>query len=319
MSLTAPSEIPNIEIPNIIILGSIHMDILVRAPHIPLQGETLAGHSFALRAGGKGCNQAIHASMHGGNVFMIGRVGADSFGQKLVETLQFFRVNTQFIEIDTVNGSGMSVALIDDEGDYGAVIVSGANLDISEAEVVKMVSLIDTCGATCIVLQSEIPLPIVERAARAAQERKVLVIFNAAPASKSQLKFLDLVDILVVNEFEAETLTGHTVSSIEQARAAIQQLTKSVPSVLLTLGHNGVLIADEEDGLRHLPGHTVSVIDTHGAGDSFIGSLAARLVVGDNLVEASRYANATAALTVTHAGPHSPEVTPERVRRLLEY
>ncbi len=303
---------------NIIVLGSLHMDMLVRVPHIPQKGETLPGHSLTLRMGGKGGNQAIYASIHGGKVFMIGRVGEDEFGRKIVRTLQICGVDTRCVTVTPGIDSGVSVALIDEEeGDYGAVILSGVNLRLDQSDVSSMISLIDSYGAGCLVLQAEIPLPVIEAAAKAARARAIRVIFNAAPAKKEHKFILSLIDILVVNQFEAGILTGKNVADLEKADWALRQLAKQVPTVLLTLGKNGVLATNPQVDRLHLPAHRVTVADAHGAGDSFIGSFSARLLAGDTFEGASRYANAAAALTVTHAGPHSKEVTPELVRKLL--
>lgn len=301
--------------PLIVVLGSLHMDILVNAPDRPRKGETLRGTQWALRAGGKGGNQAVQAAQQGAEVYMVGRVGQDDFGTKLLGALQSAGVNTSHVLVDPTAGSGMSVAMIDDEGDYGAIIVSGVNLNIGREDIERASAVLNR--ADCLILQYEVPLTTVQAAAQFAHERGVTVILNAAPAYPPPANLLQFVDVLVVNEVEAEMLTGQTVRDLPQARQALAVLSQQVPTALLTLGGNGVYLADRTYGMVHIPAYPVKIVDTHGAGDSFIGALAARLAAGDALLDAVHYANAAGALTVMHAGPQSDEVTPARVREFL--
>lgn len=246
---------------------------------------------------------------------MVGCVGQDDFGAKLLDALRSAGVNTSHVLVDPTAGSGMSVAMIDEEGDYGAIIVSGVNLNIGQEDIQRAAEILTR--ARCLILQYEIPLPTVQAAAQFAHERGVTVVLNAAPAYPAPENLLQSVDVLVVNEVEAEMLTGQAVGDLSQARRALAVLSQQVPTALLTLGGNGVYLADRSCGMVHIPAYPVDIVDTHGAGDSFIGALAARLAAGDELLDAVRYANAAGALTVMHAGPQSHEVTPARVREFL--
>lgn len=301
--------------PRIAVLGSLHLDILVNAPDRPRKGETLSGTAWALRAGGKGGNQAVQAAQQGAEVHMIGRVGKDDFGSRLIAALQSAGVNTDYVYLDETAGSGMSVAIIDPKGDYGAIIISGANLNIGTTDIEAAARILSR--ADSLILQYEVPLQTVEQAAHFAVEHGIRVILNAAPAYPTPPSLFQYVDVLVVNEIEAEMLSGQPVATLEHARSAAQQLGKLVPTVLITLGGNGVYLCDQTTGLQHVPGHAVKVVDMHGAGDAFIGALAVRLSSGDSLLDAVHYANATGALMVMHAGPQSDQVTPERVREFM--
>jgi ribokinase len=301
--------------PRIVVLGSLHMDVLVNAPDRPRKGETLRGTHWALRAGGKGGNQAVQAAQQGAEVYMVGRVGNDDFGPKLIAALRTAGVNTEYVRIEDTAGSGMSVAIVDEHGDYGAIIVSGVNLHIDQADIERASAIL--ARADCLILQYEIPLTTVAAAARFAHEHGVRVMLNAAPAYPAPPDLLQFVDVLVVNEVEAEMLAGHPVGNLDQARHVAELLSHQVPTAVLTLGADGVYIADRSFGCMHVPGYQVEIVDTHGAGDSFIGALGVRLGSGDSLLESVRYANATGALTVMHAGPQSNEVTPARVRELM--
>jgi len=299
----------------VVVVGSLHLDVLIHAPDRPRKGETLAGSAWGLQAGGKGGNQAVNAARHGAHSFMVGRVGDDDFGVKLLDALTRNQVITTYVHTDASANSGMSVAIIDQQGDYGAVIVSGVNQHIGQDDLARVRDILMT--ADCLVLQYEIPLTTVWQAAQLAREHGVRVILNAAPAYPTQPEQLALMDILVVNEIEAQMLSGLPTDTPEHVEHAAQHLNAIVPIVIVTLGERGVTIAQRGQTLQHLASHAIQLVDTHGAGDSFIGALAARLADGDALMDAVRYANAAAALTCMGAGPQPEGITPEAVQRLL--
>lgn len=299
----------------VLVVGSLHLDVLVHAPDRPRKGETLAGTAWGLQAGGKGGNQAVNAARHGAQTFMVGRVGDDDFGVKLLDALKQGGVSTAYVQLDPTANSGMSVAMIDREGDYGAIIVSGVNQHIGAEDLAGAAEIM--AAADCLVLQYEIPLASVWAAARLGREHGVRVILNAAPAYPTTPEDLALVDLLVVNEIEAQMLSGLPVDTPEQVAAAAQHLNALVPVVIVTLGGRGVTVAERGQPLQHRESHRITLVDTHGAGDSFIGALAARLAAGDALMDAVTYANAAAALTCMGRGPQPAGVTPEAVRKLL--
>ena len=299
----------------VVVIGSLHLDVLVHAPDRPRKGETLAGHAWGLQAGGKGGNQAVNAARHGAHTFMVGRVGQDDFGVKLLDALTRNQVITTYVQTDTTANSGMSVAIIDQQGDYGAVIVSGVNQHIGHEDLARVRNVL--AAADCLVLQYEIPLESVWASARMAREYGVRVILNAAPAYPTTHEQLALIDILVVNEIEAQMLSGLPTDTAEQVEQAASHLNTIVPTVIVTLGARGVTVAQRGQTMQHLASHTIQLVDTHGAGDSFIGALAARLADGETLTAAVRYANAAAALTCMGAGPQPDGVTPQAVERLL--
>lgn len=301
--------------PRLAVLGSLHMDVLVNAPDRPRKGETLAGTRWWLQAGGKGGNQACQAARLGADVYMIGRVGIDDFGEKLLQALKQAGVNTEYVYPDDSGGSGMSVAIIDEQGDYGAIIVSGVNQHIGDDDLQRAAPLI--ASADCLVLQYEIPLATNWQAARMAQTAGTRVILNAAPAYPTDPQALELVDLLVVNEIEAEMLSGMAVNKGDGARQAAAHLLRYVPAVVITLGSQGVWLATRDGLAQHLRGHAVKLVDAHGAGDAFIAALALRLSSGATILEAVRYANAAGALACTYAGPTSDLFTAAAVEAIL--
>ena len=291
------------------VLGSLHMDVMVYAPDRPRKGETLRGSAWGLRYGGKGGNQAVQAAVHGADVSMISRVGVDDFGEKLLANLRASGVNTDAVLLDPTAGSGMSVAIVDETGDYGAVIVSGVNMQMDTTDIERAQPIIE--GADVLVLQYEVPLITVAQAAQAAAQAGTKVILNAAPAYPPPDNLLPYVSILVVNEVEGEMLSGIRIADRQSAFRVAEHLAEQVPGVILTLGSEGAIITDSS-GTTHLPAFSVQVVDTHGAGDAFVGALAAQLSAGVGLSAAVRYASAAAALKCAKV-----DVTPERMQALL--
>jgi ribokinase len=289
--------------PAVIVVGSLHYDIMVDAPDRPRKGETIAGRSWAPKFGGKGGNQAVAARRQGVPTAMVGAVGDDSFGVALLAGLDRGRVDRTNVAVVSGIGSGMSVAIFDDDGDYGAVIVSGANLAIVPNASAALLS-----RTKVLVLQNEIPEVVNEAVARRARDLGVTTILNAAPARPFATSLPDLVDILIVNAIEAEMLGGGAVSSLKTAAGAAERLAATFKSVVVTAGGDGVASFGHSGHAFQLPGIKVAVASTHGAGDTFVGTLAARLAVGDLFEAALSTANREAAKLVS---------TPEEKRENL--
>lgn len=297
--------------PTVVVLGSLHLDYLLRVPYIPRKGETLGGRDLRVQPGGKGANQAYYAALQGAKTHMIGSVGDDALGATQTSALRVAGVDVSRVRVDPDVKSGMSVAMIDDDSDYGAVIVSGANMRMTQKDVDDAAELIR--GAACLVLQYEIPLEIVLYAAQTAKKNGVPVILNAAPAYPSP-EILAVIDILVVNEVEAEMLLGIPPGSPDDTLAALRNVQTPATKVV-TLGSEGLVFASRVDS-GFIASHKIAVKDAHGAGDCFVGSFAARLALGDPLRAALEYGNAAAAVSVSHSGPRS-DVSPNLVRQQL--
>jgi ribokinase len=285
----------------VVVVGSLHYDIVVDAPDRPRKGETLAGRSWAPKFGGKGGNQAAAAQRQGVATAMVGAVGHDAFGEALLAGLDRAKVDRSAVAVLDDAKSGMSVAIFDDDGDYGAVIVSGANLVIDAAQMPDDLLR----DARVLVLQNEIPEAVNEAVARQARRHGVITVLNAAPARPFETGLPDLVDILVVNAIEAEMLGGGVVDSLHAAGLAAAALSARFATVVVTAGGDGVALCDRSGQRLSLPSLPVQVASTHGAGDSFVGTLAARLAAGDAMAVALDLANREAARLVA---------TPERER-----
>jgi ribokinase len=311
----AANEQESPRISAVAVLGSLHLDIMVQAPDRPRKGETLPGSAWMYKAGGKGGNQAVAAAQFGAQAFMIGRVGDDDFGKRLLSHLQSAKVDAKHVRIDPAASSGMSVAIVDAEGDYGAVIVSGANLRLSEEDVREALDIIQ--HASVLVLQNEILDATNLFAAEFAKAHGARVVLNAAPARLLDPKLLENVDILVVNAIEAEMMCGVAVTSLAAAADAAARLSGQVMNAIVTAGGMGLAVAERGNPSSVEAAHSVTLVDTHGAGDAFIGALAARLVDGSSLLEATRFANAAAALFVSTPADQKKSVTFDRVARFL--
>jgi ribokinase len=278
---------------DVIVCGSLHLDIVVKAPALPRIDETSVGSSWQKVCGGKGGNQAVQAARAGARTAMVGRVGADDFGTTLTENLQRSNVDVSCVAIDAAMGSGMSVAILQDDGDYGAVIVSGANTKLDPAAIRAQWSQLG--GAKVLVLQNEIPGVVNAAAAHIASEANAIVVLNAAPARHLSSELLDRVDVLVVNRIEAEAMAGMVVHDFATARKALPKLLGRNRSVVITLGGAGMVVAPADGHIVDIAAVPVTVTSTHGAGDCFVGTLAAQLAQGASLVEACKHANKRAA------------------------
>ncbi|HEY0792124.1 MAG TPA: ribokinase [Chthoniobacterales bacterium] len=297
------------------VLGSLHLDILVHAPDRPKKGETLPGSAWGYKAGGKGGNQAVAAAQFGARASMVGRVGNDDFGGRLLNHLKNAGVDAEHVRTDPEAASGMSVAIIDAEGDYGAVIVSGANLLLSSQDLEDAREVIR--DAQILVLQNEVLELTNVAAAQLARGYGVRVILNAAPARPLGPALAANVDVLVVNAVEAEMICGIAVTSLPAATEAAALLSKQVATVVVTAGGLGLAVAERGSTPYAEAAHPVNLVDTHGAGDAFIGALAARWAGGVPVTEAVRFANAAAALFVSTPTDQKKTVTSAQVTRFL--
>jgi ribokinase len=299
----------------VVVLGSLHLDILVHATDRPKKGETLPGSAWGYKAGGKGGNQAVAAAQFGARASMVGRVGNDDFGKRLLSHLTDAGVDAEHVYADPEAGSGMSVAIIDAEGDYGAVIVSGANLRLSNKDLVEAREVIRS--AQVLVLQNEVLEATNVAAARLAKDYRIRVILNAAPARPLGPNLSTNVDILVVNAVEAEMICGVAVTTLRAATEAAALLSEKVANVVVTAGGLGLAVAERRNTPYAEAAHPVKLVDTHGAGDAFIGALAARWASGVSVAEAVRFANAAAALFVSTPADQKKAIASDQVIRFL--
>lgn len=280
------------DLPIVLTVGSLHYDIVVEADHLPRKDETAIGSRWYPKFGGKGGNQAAAAAKAGVQSRMVGAVGADDFGAFLRANLTKAAVDDRHIATVPGVGSGMSVAIQDGAGDYAATIVSGANLHIVPA------TLADAAlwqGVKVLVLQNEVPEAVNLAAASEARQRGIPTVLNAAPYRDLGAAFRRLVDVLVVNAVEAEMMGAAQVCCLHSAADAARVLADQFETVIVTAGSKGLAAFGAHDESLQLPAEKVEVVSSHGAGDSFIGTLAAALARGAGLEQACRAASTAAA------------------------
>jgi ribokinase len=284
----------------IVVVGSLNTDLVVVAPRIALEGETIIGGKFSTIPGGKGANQAVAASRLGAHVHMIGCIGDDGFGQELLTHLNEGKINTDYVT--TVNGvsSGVAMITVSELGENSIVVSPGANARMIPAHIRQAEQAISE--ADLILIQLEIPIEVVEEAVTIANRHQVPVILNPAPARQLSEALLRQIDILTPNETEAKLIvTGQVESTISVEEIIPYLKNKGVKHVVMTLGGEGV--AYSEDGIvQQLKAHTVKVVDTTGAGDSFNAGLGVFLAEGGTLKESVQFAQKVAALSVTKFG-----------------
>ncbi len=264
---------------DVVVAGSLHLDIMIVGSPIPAKDETVFGKSWGFKCGGKGGNQAKAAAHVGASTQFVGRVGRDDFGVRLLNDLRSDGVDVLGVSEDAEHGSGMSAALVDDAGNYGASVVSGANMFVSIAADA-------TIDARVLLLQNEIPDSANLAAARAAQRSGAMVVLNGAPWRVPSPPLAAACDLFILNRVE-----------VAQAQGAIDMARQRI---IVTFGADGLEVHDRGSVTLIAP-HRVRQISSHGAGDMFCGALAARLAKGDTLVSAARFANAAAALHVSRA------------------
>jgi len=297
---------------DILVLGSINMDLVVKAHRSPEAGETLFGEQFMTIPGGKGANQAVASARLSASVGMIGRVGADAFGLELKAKLKDNGVDT--IYIDEVEGvsTGTALIVVEGNGENRILVVPGANSKITNKDIDSAHQALK--DARILVTQLETPLESIIYAVEQAKSMGKTVIFNPAPAPIKSLPidFLSLVDILVINETEAKSITGAEIETIEDAIHSSRQLqTVSKNMILLTLGEKGT-VAINKDEAWFVPAFNIDTVDTTAAGDAFIGAIA--VFAGKmGLSELLVWANGAGAITASRLGaqtslPDLPEL-----------
>lgn len=309
--------------PNILVIGSLNADLVVRAPRFPQSGETISGEDLQVIPGGKGANQAVAAARLGSNVSMLGRVGKDNFGDFLLENLKSNHVNSQLVPRDDAS-TGTAIIVVDSNGQNSIVLSAGANGKVTPADVENASFLL----YDLLLLQLEIPIPTVLSAAQHAKENNLHVILNSAPAKPLPDELIALTDFLIPNETELGLITGMDVKDISSAeQAARTLLQRGAQNVIVTLGSKGALIVTSTQ-VTHVDTYKVNVVDTTAAGDAFIGGFATKLMQSASLLanpqeqalalqNAVRYGCACGALATTKFGAQPSLPTKEEVEKFM--
>ncbi len=285
----------------IVVFGSINMDLSVRVRALPRPGETLLGQDFTTAPGGKGANQAVAAARLGAATRMVGRVGADAFGQTLRDGLTRDGVSVGGVAVDASAPSGVALITVAETSENTIVVAPGANGRVGEDDLAALRRAIE--GAAVLLLQLEVPLDAVVTAARLAHERGVFVVLDPAPARALPADLYGLVNLLTPNASEAATLLGRPIDGDDAVIAAARELRqRGAHAVLLKRGEHGAYLLDDTGAGSFVDAYRVAAVDAVAAGDAVNGAIAAALDGGYALGEAVRRGMAAGALTVTRHG-----------------
>lgn len=284
---------------NVVVVGSANFDFATYGRHLPRPGETVLAECFRCSPGGKGANQAVAAARSGAPTVFIGAVGRDTFGDQVVRSLKAARVNVDGVKRIAGSQTGIALIVVGEHGRNLISVAPGANALMDQRLVGEIGARLNP--RSVVLLQLEIPLHTVTYVARMAHFAGATVILNPAPAQELPIVLTRYVDILVLNELELRSITGAAALAAPNLKLAKRLLSGISRAVIVTLGADGVLLVSANGG-RHYGAYQVPVVDTTGAGDTFVGALASRIALGSGLTEAVEYANGAAALKVRTSG-----------------
>ena len=300
----------------ILVVGSLNMDFVIDVENMPKAGETILGKGVSLVPGGKGANQAYAVGKLGGDVAMIGAVGKDVYGDKLIDNLKSVGVNVEGIERLDDAVTGNAFITVDEKGENSITVIQGANAVLNTEIIDKHIDLIKECKV--VIMQLEIPLEVVSYVKTVAKCYGKKVILDPAPA-KSDLPegFLSGFDIVKPNETELQTLLSEKLDTTEELTDGAKRLrSKGIETVIVTLGGDGSLLVTE-DGSELFEAQKVKAVDTTAAGDSFTAAFALQMVSGYSYEESIRFGNRVSAIAVTRKGAQTSIPTMEEVKELF--
>jgi ribokinase len=298
----------------VFVVGSINQDFVLSVERRPEPGETVTEAQLSKGNGGKGANQAAAAALLGANVMFLGRVGDDGFGEPLVEALADKGVDTSLIEASPDSSTGTAFITVTPDGENAITVAPGANRSLTAEDVDEASDAIG--DARVLVAQMEVPPEVVLRAVEVAARKGTRALVNLAPTTEVPRELLEKLDPLVVNEHEAAFLLKERVEGVEGALSAAPELLELGPkSAVITLGREGAVFSDGES-TDHLSAPKVDAVDTTGAGDAFVGALAAKLAQEVPLNDAVAYAGRAGAAAVTKKGAQGALPSPESVEAM---
>ena len=285
---------------DMIVVGGLNMDLVVKVARMPVAGETVHGGDVHTIPGGKGANQAVCAAKLGAQVKLVARVGDDVFGETSLANFRSVGVDTEFVTRDPDHPSGVALIAVDAKGENAIVVAPGANLALTPVDVDRAADAIRAADA--VVLQLEIPAETVEHTIDLARSMGTRVVLNPAPIRPIRKETLGKVEVLVPNQHEAAELIGASSGAELDAESAARRLRElGVPSVVITLGSRGAFVAAEA-GEALVEAFKVNAVDTTAAGDAFTASLACGIAEGMPIIEAARFAAKVAAISATRMG-----------------
>lgn len=283
----------------ILVIGSSNTDMTVMTDRLPAPGETVLGGQFSMGQGGKGANQAIAAKRLGGDVSLICKVGKDLFGKNAISHYKKEGLDTSGV-MSSDKPSGVALITVDSKAENCIVVASGSNNDITEEDIYAHKAEIQ--AAEIVLLQLEIPLPAVLKAAKIAFESGAYVVLNPAPAKELPDEIYNYISLIIPNQTEIKLMTGISASDENKAaKAADILINKGVKDVIVTMGAKGSMVCNDGK-CNFVPARKVKAVDTTAAGDTFCGGVCVGLSEGMDLLEAARFATCASSLTVQKAG-----------------
>ncbi|MEO2074884.1 MAG: ribokinase [Bacillus sp. (in: firmicutes)] len=286
--------------PILLVVGSINMDIFTYVENRPKPGETLKSTRVMYCSGGKGANQAVAASLSGGNVYMLGAVGNDPFRESLLQSLKENLVNIDNV-IEKETNSGLAFITVDKQGENHIILSEGANGLMAKRDIEEL--LLKSVTPSAVLLQNEIPWETIRYVMELAKEKNIPVYYNAAPAEKISEEVFPLIHTLILNEVELSTLTGIMFEKETDIAHGLDQLINhGIEEVIVTLGKKGSYYKNATGKSIFTPAYKVVSVDTTAAGDTFVGSLVSKRLLNHSIEDSLQFATAASAITVTRYG-----------------
>ena len=293
----------------VLVIGSLNMDMTVKVEELPKLGETIFGNDFYESCGGKGANQAVAVSKLGMKTEMIGMVGKDSQGEKLIQNLNKYGIiSDNVIKSDEL--TGRAIITVDKKGDNNIIVIPGSNFKITKEHIQAKQDVI--ASSDVVILQNEIPSETVEFSLLKAKELGKITIFNPAPARKLSGEVFKNTDYLILNETEMEEIFEYT------EKISIKKKEYGIKNIILTLGDKGSILFSEDNNIKKYDVYKVKAVDTTAAGDSFIGAFTMKICESGNPDEAIKYATAVSAIVVTRQGAQDSIPTREEIEKFIE-
>ena len=299
-----------------LVIGSLNMDMTVKVEELPKLGETIFGNDFYESCGGKGANQAVAVSKLGMKTEMIGMVGKDSQGEKLIQNLNKYGIiSDNVIKSDEL--TGRAIITVDRKGDNNIIVIPGSNFKITKEHIQAKQDVI--ASSDVVILQNEIPSETVEFSLLKAKELGKITIFNPAPARKLSEKVFKNTDYLILNETEMEEIFEIKFNDKEYTeKISGKKKEYGIKNIILTLGDKGSILFSEDNNIKKYDVYKVKAVDTTAAGDSFIGAFTMKICESGNSDEAIKYATAVSAIVVTRQGAQDSIPTREEIEKFIE-
>lgn len=297
---------------DIVVIGSINMDVVVKTEEIPKIGETVIGRETIENPGGKGANQAVALAKLGAKVNFLGMVGNDDYGKKLLSSMKASGVNIGSIK--SIEGSsGLAFITVDDNGNNSIIVIPGANYNVDNKYLGQHIDVIKESKA--VLLQHEIPMETVKEALLLSKKMDKITVLNPAPAKELDEEILKYIDILIPNEHELSRISNKEILDIDSVIEASRSLiAKGTPRIITTLGEKGAIYVDK-DTIKQFKPWPTNVVDTTAAGDSFIGGFLSRYILTNNIFESIEFGQKAASITIQRFGAQISLPTLEEIEK----